>query len=246
MTLAKLAQSAASTVSESYKFIDTQRVTELLADFGFTEDRYKQHRARSPERAGFQKHVSIFNRGVDTDGEGSFNLMLLNSHDGTSSLRLEAGFFRILCENQLVHGEAGIRVTHRGDALSKLEQSIPLLFKQLEDFKALRDRLRGQAISHDLQTALAELACELRGVDLTERNICNFIRPRRRADTGLDAWTNYNVVQENVVRGGIRAEKTDKSGETTYRKLTALSATDRIMEVNKALAVLITGGTAAA
>lgn len=238
-TLAKLATTPAPTVSSSYKFIDTQRVIELLNDFGFTEDRYSQSRVRSPETAGFQKHVAIFNRSVDVDDEGGFNLMMLNSHDGTSSLRVEAGYFRILCSNQLVNSVTGIRIPHRGDVVSRLESLMPVLFSQLEHFKEVKANLKGIQLSHEQQTNLAELACVLREVDISEQNICRFIRPRRRGDVQNDAWTTYNVVQENVVRGGIRVDKTDDDGKTSFRKLKALSSADRIMAANKQLAELI-------
>ena len=238
-TLAKLATAPASTVSSSYKFIDTQRVIELLNDYGFTEDRYSQSRVRSPETAGYQKHVAIFNRSVDVDDEGGFNIMMLNSHDGTSSLRVDVGFFRILCSNQLVNSVTGIRIPHRGDVVSKLDSLMPVLFSQLQHFKEVKEQLKGMVLTDEQLTNLAVLACVLREVDVSQQNICRFIRPRRRGDVQIDAWTAYNVVQENVIRGGLRVDKTGEDGKVAYRKLKALSSADRIMSANKQLAELI-------
>ena len=70
---------------------------------------------------------SMFSRTADCDEDGWFNLLLLNSHNGSSSIRLEAGYFRILCENQLGSGDVGTRIIHRGDAVAKFEQAVPLV-----------------------------------------------------------------------------------------------------------------------
>ncbi|NBW41877.1 DUF932 domain-containing protein, partial [bacterium] len=93
-TLAKFATTASTKVSDKYSFASTAQIHEVLADYGFFESRYRQRATGG----GFQRHISILNRAQDADTEGAFNLLLLNSHDGTSSVRLEAGYFRILCE----------------------------------------------------------------------------------------------------------------------------------------------------
>lgn len=72
-------------------------------------------------------------------------------------------------------------------------------------------------LTHEQQTNLATLACVLREVDVSEQNICRFIRPRRRGDVQSDAWTTYNVVQENVIRGGLRVDKTGDDGKAAYQ-----------------------------
>lgn len=238
--LAKLAQSAASTVSDKYKFIDTQLVTEMLADYGFIEDKYKQHRARNPETVGYQKHISIFNRGVDVDSDGGFNIMLVNGHDGKSALCLEAGYFRILCENQLVHGLAGVRVTHRGNVADKIEQAIPAILGQMEDFKQLKAKLCDTTASPDVLRELMRLGCELRDInpDLGA-NLTQFGVIRRRGDSGTSLWNVFNVVQENTVRGGVRVLRTDKNGVDQLAKLRALTSADRILEANKALSEIV-------
>ncbi len=56
MNLAKLAQGPATNrVSPDYIFLSTAQAHEVLADFGFTESKYRQGKG-----SGFQKHLSIF------------------------------------------------------------------------------------------------------------------------------------------------------------------------------------------
>lgn len=242
-TLAKNATAASNTVSENYRFLSTQQAHEVLADFGFIESRYRQSKAT--KEVGFQKHVSIFERDTDKDEDGRFNLLMLNSHDGTSSLRLEAGYFRILCENQLGSGDVGVRIVHRGEALAKFAQSVPLVIQQMELFKETKALLRDKTLSDDARWELAKFALQLRGVDLTgldeyqlTRNLQNLLTIRRYEDRGLNAWHVFNVVQENTIKGGVRLYQnagTVEAPRDVLRKIRPLTSAERLLDVNNQL-----------
>ena len=232
-TLAKNQTQASPIVSPNYVFLSTAQAHAVLADFGFFESRYKQGKG-----TGYQKHVSIFEReSADTDEDGKFNLMLLNSHNGTSSLRLEAGYFRILCENQLVHGKVGVRIPHRGQALDRFGEAIPLVLQQMQAFKETKALLRDRVLNSDAQLELADYALQIRGINtdgLDElsaiRNQQNILTSRRTADRGLSAWHRFNVVQENIIKGGVRLYQ----GEH-YRMLRPITAAERLLDVNQRL-----------
>src|SRR3546814_4668873 len=57
------------------------------------------------------RHASQIN------GREANEIILLNSHDGTSSYQMLAGMFRFVCQNGLVCGDtvADVRVPHTGD-----------------------------------------------------------------------------------------------------------------------------------
>src|SRR3546814_3036217 len=57
------------------------------------------------------RHASQIN------GREANEIILLNSHDGTSSYQMLAGMFRFVCQNGLVCGDtvADVRVPHKGD-----------------------------------------------------------------------------------------------------------------------------------
>jgi hypothetical protein len=57
------------------------------------------------------RHASQIN------GAEANEIVLLNSHDGTSSYQMLAGMFRFVCSNGLVCGDtvADVRVPHKGD-----------------------------------------------------------------------------------------------------------------------------------
>lgn len=231
-TLAKNQTQPSPIVSPNYVFLSTEQAHEVLAEFGFFESRYKQSRG-----TGYQKHVSIFERETDTDEDGRFNLMLLNSHNGTSSLRLEAGYFRVLCENQLVHGKVGVRIPHRGQALDRFGEAIPLVLQQMQAFKETKALLRDKVMDDDARFELANFALQIRGINtdgLDElsalRNLQNVLTSRRSQDRGPSAWHRFNVVQENIIKGGVRLYQ----GEH-YRMLRPITAAERLLDINQRL-----------
>lgn len=235
---AKHTTTAAPDLSPKYSVIQTTKVYELLADYGFREDKYRQSRERNREREAFSKHISILQREQDCDGYGGFNLLLVNSHNGTSSLHLEAGYFRVLCENQLGHGDVGIKVRHTGDVLGKIERAIPQVLAQMDDFKALYFLLRDQTLSTEQGTELVKKALELRGLPFNHWNVMQFARLRRN-EGEMSAWAQFNVVQENMVRGGHRVQFVDKSGQLELRKLRALTSADRLLNANRELTATV-------
>jgi hypothetical protein len=235
---AKHTTTAAPDLSPKYSVIQTTKVYELLADYGFREDKYRQSRERNREREAFSKHVSILQRDQDCDQHGGFNLLLVNSHNGTSSLHLEAGYFRVLCENQLGHGDLGIKVRHTGDVLAKLERAIPQVLAQMDDFKQLQAMLRDRLLRPDQLRALVSKALELRGLPVTEYNVTRLQNTRRNEGT-IRAWEQFNVIQENMVRGGMQVHAEDKDGLCVFRKLRALSSADRLLNANRELTATV-------
>lgn len=236
--LAKLASSASSNVGARYAHIETTRVYELLGDHGFREDRYHQARSRNPEREGYQKHVTILQRERDITHEGAFNLLMVNSHDGSSSLHLEAGYFRVLCANQLGHGDIGVKIRHTGDMLTKIERAIPAILHQMEEFKQLQAVLRDCTLNIEQEHELIRAALQLRDLAETRFNSSQFGNSRRR-EGERNAWTQFNTIQENMVRGGMQVQAETKHGLVGIRKLRTLTSADRLLGANRELTATV-------
>jgi hypothetical protein len=61
---------------------------------------------------------------------------------------------------------------------------------------------------------------------------------RRSGDLGSDLWTTWNVVQENAIKGGIRAVTRDEFGRPHRVKSRAVTGIDQDIKLNKALWLL--------
>lgn len=247
--IAKENQTSLPTVSSRYRHINTLDVHEVLKDNGFIEKGYREANVRLPERQGFQRHMSIFYRPEMQDGaHGDFNVMLFNGHDGTTAIRLELGYFRVVCENQLINSELGCKVTHTGNALERLNSRIPILLKGYEDFRALKERMVSKEFSPEATRELIMEAVRIRELDgmhlenesikgqVIEYNLKAMDYTRRTDDRGSNAWSTLNRIQENMIRGTTwEIATTTKAGAINYRKLRAVTNLDRVINYNKQL-----------
>jgi hypothetical protein len=60
----------------------------------------------------------------------------------------------------------------------------------------------------------------------------------RYDDKGKDLWTTFNVVQENIMKGGLRGRKRDANGRMRNTTTRPVKSIDRDVKLNKALWVL--------
>lgn len=235
--------------SDRYSYIPTLDVLNGLIREGFHPVSVRQSRARDADRRTHTKHMIRFRRTGEAFravGDTLPEIVLVNSHDGTSSYHLDAGLFRLVCLNGMVVSDgtfASVRVPHKGDVVSKvIEGAYTVINESVKALEAPRQwsniQLRG-----DEREAFAAAAHTLRFAD-AEGNVTTpiaprqLLLPRRHADQDRDLWTTFNVVQENVIRGGlrgIRREQGRRSRRVSTREVTGI---DQDVRLNKALWVL--------
>ena len=229
-------------MSDKYLFVPTIDVVQGLMDNGFQPVAANQTNVRKLEKMDYARHVIRFRHndfaGAKNTGEEIPELVLLNSHDGTSSYRIMLGIFRMVCSNGMIVRSGRIdeiRVMHKGreellnDVIEGSYQIIdnaPKAFKQVEEWKGIE-------LEDKEQEAFAEAAFELRGSTL-EIEPTELLRIRRRADMGGDLWKTMNVVQENLVRGGYRG----RDAKNQRRRVRGIKSVDADTKLNRALWVL--------
>ena len=108
--------------SQNYTYIPTITVLENLQREGFQPFFACQTRVRDPGRRGYTKHMLRLRRAGEINGEHVPEIILLNSHDGTSSYQMLPGYFRFVCQNGCVCGQSlgEVRVPHRGNVVEKV------------------------------------------------------------------------------------------------------------------------------
>jgi hypothetical protein len=134
-------------------------------------------------------------------------------------------------------------VRHSGDVNAKVIEGTYHVLEEAQ--KALAAPADWSAINlvPDHRQALAEAAHVLRFAD-AEGEVTTPVQPRqllevRRADDrGTDLWTTFNVVQENVIRGGLHARGRDANNRPRRVTTRAVNGIDQDVRLNKALFVL--------
>lgn len=215
--------------SEKYKMISTYDLIIGLGRAGFVPYEVRQTRSRTEERRAAAKHMLRLRHESQMGGGTEVGeVVLLNSHDGTSPYRLMAGVFRMVCSNGLIAGDIGLdlKVQHSG----KIDEVVSASFEVLNNFDRVRDqveRFKQKILSEEAQRKFAQDAIELRWGQSAPIEVAQALEVRRTQDLGQDAWTILNRIQENVVRGGLPGvSKTGKPRHT--RTVTNLSENVRI------------------
>jgi hypothetical protein len=227
--------------SERYTYILTIDVLRGLRNEGFEPFMVCQTRVRHEDRREYTKHMLRLRHANQINGDEANEIVLLNSHDGTSSYQMLAGMLRFVCQNGMVAGDnvADIRVPHKGNVVQNV---INGAFDVLDGFDLIREQKDGMSnvtLDRDEQHAFARSALALRydptdaetPAPITENQLLNLRRFEDRRD---DLWTVFNRVQENLTKGGLHGRsRTGRSMST--RPITGI---DQNVKLNLALWVL--------
>lgn len=238
------AESAHESRSARYAYIPTSDVLKGLRNEGFEVFSATQSRARSTDRIEHTKHMLRLRHAGDSAralsvGDSVPEIVLINSHDGTSSYKMMAGIFRIVCSNGLIVADStigDIKVNHAGKVQDKVIEGA---FEILDGFTRViedRETMRALTLSNDEQQIFARAALSLRYDDdkPTPVDPAQILMPRRIEDRAPDMWTTFNRVQENMVRGGVRARSSNGS-RTHTREIRGI---DQSVKINRALWML--------
>ena len=195
--------------SDRYTYIPTGEVLTALRKEGFEPFMVSQTRVRQDDRRDFTKHMVRMRHATQVNDAEANEIVLLNSHDGTSSYQLISGLFRYVCSNGLVFGDtlSDVRVHHKGQIVDRVIEGA---YEVLDGFDLVRERRDGmRAITLDTaeQAIFARAALALKyepdpvkPAPITEAQV---LEPRRGDDVRSDLWSTFNRVQESLVNGGL-------------------------------------------
>jgi hypothetical protein len=160
-------------------------------------------------------------------------IILLNSHDGTSSYQLLAGYFRFVCSNGLIAGSVStdVRVRHSGDVVDSVIEGSYEVVSNLEALDVRKEQYKAITLAPTEQLLLAEAASQLKWEDKAPVSPIQLLRPRRSSDHGNDLFTVYNRVQENLIQGGLRGRATTGRRTTTR----AVGGVNENVKLNRSL-----------
>jgi len=223
--------------SERYTYIPTISLLDSLQREGFQPFFACQTRVRDPGRREHTKHMLRLRREGQITGKQVPEIILLNSHDGTSSYQMLPGLFRAVCQNGLVCGESfgEVRVPHKGDVVSQVIEGAYEVLGIFDRVEEKRDAMQSLLLQPPAQQALAQAALTYRfGEDHQPVAPSQVLSPRRWQDESNDLWTTYQRIQENLIKGGLSG-RSAKGGRTHTR---AVRGIDGDVKLNRALWVM--------
>lgn len=239
------ADHAYSGMSDRYTFVPTIQVVEKMRQEGFVPVAATESQARIESKEGYTKHQIRFRDVRDGDapklvnlGELFMELVLTNAHDGGSSFRLDAGLWRKVCGNGLIVDAGNVEKVsfrHSGrvddiiDASYEMVEEMPKVIDDVQQFSQRR-------LTAPQQAAFAEAAMIVRyGEDEIQDAPIRpeqLIQPRRWQDRDPSLWNTFNVVQENVLSGGLPGRNAETRRRVRTRPVQSIQENTRL---NKAL-----------
>jgi Domain of unknown function (DUF932) len=232
--------SASSSVSEKYKFIPTKNVLNILGDFGWFPVAVVEAGIKNIENKGYQKHsVKLFNQKMNDSldvGSTIPQLLLTNSHSGSSSFRFDVSLYEKVCMNGLIvdRGESNFfRIPHRGYTDEKVLMAISQATEDIPEILEKSERYKKIVLDSDRCHFLAEKAIEMR-FDTDKYLVVesDVLRATRRAQREPTLWNVFNVVQEAIIRGGIWQRKHESCATSKSRPIKSI---DESIRLNKGL-----------
>ncbi|MGU2390801.1 DUF932 domain-containing protein [Pseudomonas aeruginosa] len=229
--------------SERYSYIPTATVLQELRGEGFEPFMVCQTRVRQDDRRDFTKHMIRLRHASQIDARGEANeIILLNSHDGTSSYQMLAGMFRFVCQNGLVCGDtvADVRVHHKGNIAEQVIEGAYEVLHGFEQAQASREAMRAVTLDGGEAEVFARAALALKYDDpdkpapITESQV---LAARRLDDNRADLWSVFNRTQENLIRGGLLG----RGGNGRRQRTRPVQGIDQDLRLNRALWLLADG-----
>lgn len=233
------AETAHVSRSTQYAHLPTIAVVDALRTEGFQPFFVAQSGSRGAHRRSHTKHMLRFRHESKLAQTEVNEIILVNSHDGTSSYQMTAGCFRFVCANGLMIGNtvAEQRIRHQGaetDSALVIEGAYEIL-EQFDVVDESREQMQATTLTQDEQVVLGQAALTLRYPEGNYQPSPQDINISRRVeDRKTDLWTTFNRIQENVLRGGLpNTVNPPASGRRSRsRPVTSIQETSR---VNKAL-----------
>ena len=158
--------------------------------------------------------------------------VIRNSHDGTATLSVSAGLFRLVCSNGLTVPTSvaeSFRIRHSGLDISTVReitdgfaQKLPMIERSVSKMQTVK-MSEAQVVDFVQKSQL--LRWESGSVPMSLK-IEDILNPVRAEDNIKTLWNTFNIVQEKFVRGGVSYQN-NRGRSVTMRKL------DNIQKVNK-------------
>jgi hypothetical protein len=201
--------------SPKYAFTNTVEIVESLDKLGFKLTSAKQSKSKSPQGMEFGTHIvrfgnpELYIKNSEGGIEGRPEVVLINDHAGNRPVQFEMGIFRLVCENGLVIKSQDFGTFRERHTKYDFETIKRMISEKVGGMKEVVNKISSwnsklMTDKERFQFAVEALALRM-GSDRQPENyeIYEILNPKRDADKGASLWNTFNVVQENLIKGGF-------------------------------------------
>lgn len=222
--------------SSRYTYIPTIEILNGLRGEGFEPFMVAQTRVRDESHKDHTKHMIRLRHANHIGDKEANEVILLNSHNGSSSYQMLSGVFRFACANGMVCGNThhDIRVPHKGEILDQVLDGANVILQSFGMITERREMMQSIALQAPERDAFARAALAMRydqSAGAAPIQADQLLRARRSEDAGQDLWSTLNRVQENMIKGGLHGSRVNGRRRTTR----AVAGIDQSVALNRGL-----------
>jgi hypothetical protein len=198
-------------ITDKYVHVPTEKVIEDVMKLGWTPINAYRVASRG-KRTGTGRHmVKFVNYDFMEEGKTEYpELLLTNSHDGTTAFKLDVGIFRLVCSNGMVvksQDFGSMKVRHYGYDFEAIQSAVNELVEQIPDYLKQVEEMKEQKLEREQMLEFARQAAMLRMTKVNESaidevvDVEDLLESTRKEDEGNGLWEVFNRLQEKVVNG---------------------------------------------
>lgn len=207
-------------VSDRYQFVSTREILERVQEKGWriTKAQAQNGSLHSQHRVTLV-HENSLAALAKNEQEGVLRIELFNSHNRTKRLTFAIGYFRLVCSNGLIIASGPAEtVKAKHTILTNKEQDIkeglverihqltdkfPTIIQKIEDLKnrILTDEEQFNYATYAIKGRYSYRANLPKRFSNLQESASKILNIRRTEDSGSSAWSVFNRVQENIIRG---------------------------------------------
>ena len=164
--------------------------------------------------------------------------VVVNSHDGSCSLTVYEGFFRLICSNgMIVGGKEDMRIRHAGHGMDEVLQRLRC---EVEGFKTIYSKVDAFKCVTLSDPEIREFAVRANAIRVAEHlrplaDPMDIVAPRRSEDVGNTLWKVFNVAQENLIKGGLPMSRDGLPEGAAHKRSRAIVGIGQNLGVNRRL-----------
>jgi Domain of unknown function (DUF932) len=217
-------------MSGRYQFYSTRDLIQPLLEDRWEITKAYQAKPRKGPVTPHAKHLVRITHPSLKLGDDRLELIIRNSHDGSSKFDMMAGAWRFICENGIVIGTSfdSVTITHLA-AFEVVQARAQAMIERAPEVAQVFDAWKTRQTSDDERHAFAVAAAFVRWGEEAPVNPRDLLEVRRHEDSGNDLWTVFNRLQENVMRGGAATLTNAR------RHVRGIKAIDETIRVNRGL-----------
>lgn len=224
--------------TDKYNVVTSKNIVEFMNSRGYYLTSVQAARTVKSSKDGFQRHVLRFGQDGQLDSPLRPEIVIMNSYDGSQSLRVMLGIYRVICANGLVVGSSVFeyRIRHSGETAVKLSLALEAALQAFPTVNRQIDAMVNTEATFSQVCRLKDVATRiLVPKEAIQVDAAGLDMARRQADRATDLFTAFNRIQENALNGKLSYVTLDKQEKVVYRKVRRVTSIDKRIKLNQEL-----------